>query len=302
MHAKSAYNARATRLPMYRTAACWTVFLSACLLAACAASFGAGDGDWPAAAGAPVAEGRDLRRLVNDGFTIGYDQARRRAAWVAYRVTPLAGYRHLSRPDFAPDPRLAATNADRRRYAGRTYDRGHLAPNYAISQLYGEAAQRETFYYSNIAPQRPRLNQLVWQRLEEIEIDDIAPRVDTLWVVVGPVPGEDGGPPVAFFRLWLAHTAGSGWQAMAFRVPQSVRGDERLDDFIVSVDRIEADTGLDFLAGLGADRQRALEARPASAKLFDFAEFACQPARYGKRWRDRDGIHLRYDRCDAPGS
>lgn len=174
-----------------------------------------------------------------------------------------------------------------------------MAPNYAISQLYGARAQDETFYYSNVVPQSARLNELLWQRLEEIEIDDIAPAVHSLWVVTGPIPAGPGQAPAAFYRIWLAKNRAGQWAMLAFRVPQDVRGDERLDRYIVSVDAIEAATGLDFFSALPKPTQRLLESRPGPASTFGFAQFACEPARYGGRWRDRDGIRLHYDRCGA---
>jgi len=260
-------------------------------------------GDWPSALGAPLAGERNIRVLQNEGFAAGYDLSRQRAAWVAYRASAVGSFVHMPRPQFQPDPRLGRA-PDMRQYAGPEYDRGHLAPNYAISQLYGRGAQRRTFYYSNIVPQRPRLNQLVWQRLEEIEIDDIAPRVGTLWVLVGPVPGAGpsarNGPPAAFFRIWLARGEDGSWQALAFRLPQEVRGDEHLDRYRVSIDALEAATGLNFFARLDDVAEKRIEARPASPETFGFAEWACQPARYGRRWQGRDDIRLRYDRCGTP--
>ncbi|MFC3105656.1 DNA/RNA non-specific endonuclease [Salinisphaera aquimarina] len=270
------------------------------LLAGCTSTGTDRDSTSRAAIGWPTTAQRSLRILRNDGFTIGYDETAGRASWVAYRVTPVAQYRRMPRPDFRQDPRLDRP-ASLSAYAGPVYDRGHLAPNYAISQLYGVEAQRQTFYYSNIAPQRPRLNQLLWQRLEEIEVDDIAPRVGSLRVFVGPVPGAEGEPPSAFYRIWLARSPGhDDWQAMALLVPQRVRGDERLDAYLVSIDRIEALTGLDFMASLSVAEQRRLEAGVAPAARFGFAKFACQPARYSQRWRDRDLIRLQYNRCDGP--
>ena len=253
---------------------------------------------WPTAIGPPTSTHRDIRHLVNNGFVVGYDRDRDEAAWVAYRAQPVAAYRAMPRPPFTADPRLAARKPSPH-YGGPDYDRGHLAPNYLISQVYGRQAQRQSFYYSNVAPQRPRLNQLVWQRLEEIEADALAARAGALWVVLGPIRGTDpSAPPQAFFRLWIARTPSNDWALLALRVPQSVRGDERLSDFIVPIDRIEQETGLDFLSGLSAARQRALESRAAPATTLDFDALACEPARYGRRWQGRDGIELRYDRCD----
>lgn len=238
-----------------------------------------------------------MRVLHNPGFVVGYDRKRGRAAWVAYRVTPVTDYTAMGRPDYRADPRVE-TAARRRVYWGPQYDRGHLAPNYAMAQLYGAKAQRAAFYFSNIVPQAQRLNQLLWQRLEEIEIDRLAPRLGTLWVLVGPIyANSDTMIPKAFFRIWLARTGRGGWQAMAFIVPQQVRGDEALGRFLVAVDAVEQATGLDFFAALPAQAERKIEARAAKTRRWGFAAYACMPARYREDWQGRGGIHLDFDRC-----
>lgn len=235
--------------------------------------------------------------LRNPGFVVGLDRSRGRAAWVAYRLTAVTDYTLMPRPPFRPDPRVDDP-APRRIYWGPQYDRGHLAPNYAMAQLYGADAQRASFYFSNIMPQRQRLNQLLWQRLEEIEIDHLAPELGTLWVLVGPIYAQaQADVPSAFFRIWLARSNGT-WQAMALRVPQSVRGDERLSRFLVSVDAVERATGLDFFPALAPRREQSIEARPAPARRWGFAALACMPARYRQDWQGRGGIHLHFDRCD----
>ena len=183
------------------------------------------------------------------------------------------------------------------------FDRGHLAPNYLISNLHGPAAQRQSFLMTNIVLQRPRLNQLVWQRLEEIEVDHLARRWDELNVTVGPVfdadrTWTDSGVdvPDAFYRIWLDRTA-DGLRALALLVPQHVRGDERLDQFLITVDEIEAKTGLDFFAGLPDAIEKRLEARPADLSAWGLASLACFPARYANNWQGKDGIRLKFDRC-----
>src|SRR5699024_9525303 len=124
--------------------------------ASCVAGSGAGTVACPPPAGAPqtqaVSGAPDVRLLRNPGFVIGYGRHRGRAAWVAYRVTPVTRSHHMRRPKFRPDPRVDHA-APRRVYWGPEYDRGHLAPNYAMAQLYGADAQRASFYFSNVAPQ-----------------------------------------------------------------------------------------------------------------------------------------------------
>lgn len=225
--------------------------------------------------------------LQNPGFVIGYSEWRRNPLWVAYRATPIQEAGSVKRPDhFNVDRRtLMRVSADD--YRGTDYDRGHLAPNYIISRLYGPQAQQATFQMSNISPQTRRLNQLLWQRLEEAEANVVTPRVGTLWVVTGPIFGSGQALtsgveiPVAFYRIWFD---ADRHHALGFRVPQTVCGDEPLSDFLVSVDVIEQQTGLDFFR----DYDDALESRFESqteAPHWNVASFARAPARYASKFR-----------------
>lgn len=298
------------RRPRYRR----PVFAVAILLATAALAAGL----WPSQqtardaasgplfAGAPVADttAGPVRRLDNPGFAVGYAPRRGAPLWVAYRAEPVGRSGFHARPGFASDPRVTRTPAPGS-YRGSGYDRGHMAPNYLIANLYGPAAQKASFLLSNIAPQKPRLNQLLWQRLEEIEADRLAARHGALWVTVGPVyddaPARLGGPdgvdvPEAYYRIWL-DPEDDRPRVLALRVPQDVRGDERLDAFVVSVDALEAETGLDFHSGLPEDVQAVIESRPGDADAWGLTGLACFPARYREDWQGRGGIRLDFDRC-----
>lgn len=225
--------------------------------------------------------------LQNSGFAIGYSEWRRNPLWVAYRATAIQEQGPVTRPDhFNVDERtLMRVSSEDYRNSG--YDRGHLAPNYIISRLYGPEAQQATFQMSNISPQTQRLNQLLWQRLEEAEADVVAPRVGELWVITGPVFGDDrtldSGVeiPTAFYRIWFeANTK----RTLGFLVPQTVCGDEPLGEFLVSVDAIEQQTGLDFFRDYDdADENRFESAVEGSA--WDVASFGNAPARYASKFR-----------------
>lgn len=256
-------------------------------------------------AGTPVATADiAVEHLRNPGFQVGYSGRRAVPLWVSYEARTVDRHRFHDRPPFAADARVRRT-VEPGVYRGSGYDRGHMAPNYLIANRHGAAAQRASFLLSNVTPQRPRLNQLLWQRLEEIEVDHMARRHDRLWVTVGPIyagrstrlRGNDGpAVPTAFYRIWLDELQGEP-RVLALRVPQSVRGDERLDRFVVAVDRIEAETGLDFFPELPHAMQRRLEARPGDVEAWGLRELACFPARYRDDWQGRDGIELDFERC-----
>ena len=129
-----------------------------------------------------------FRTLRNHGFILGYSDLRGNPLWVEYALAPIAeNMPHLKRPShFSADWRsINQLNNDSYQHSG--FDRGHMAPNYAMSQLYGKQGQYDSFLMTNITPQKAKLNQRVWQRLEEVEITYFAKSLGKVWVITGPV-------------------------------------------------------------------------------------------------------------------
>lgn len=227
------------------------------------------------------------RTLHNDGFTVGYSELRRNPLWVMYRAAPVQQRRTYKRPrQFEADKRTFARVLPGD-YTRSGYQRGHLAPSWLIAQLYGPKAQRQTFLMSNITPQKPHLNQKLWQRLEMAESDFFARWFDTVWVITGPV--FDGNIeqlrsgveiPDAFYRIFVDEPVPGDFKVLAFMVPQSVRGDEALDRFLVTIDDIEAQTGLDFMPELEDSAELRLEAAPADLHYWRLEEVNQLPSRY----------------------
>lgn len=132
-------------------------------------------------------------------------------------------------------------------------------------------AQVDTFLMSNMSPQRPNLNRQLWQRLEEAVMDHFAPRYERLQVVTGPIYPENFMDnafnrvgfievPEAFYKIIVAPHPEAP-RALAFIMPQNVRGNEPLDDYLVSIDEVEARTGLNFFPELSASLESTLEAQ-----------------------------------------
>jgi endonuclease G len=207
------------------------------------------------------------RVLRNDGFLVGWSDVRVNALWVGYLLQETQASDIGQRPGFRQDWRtLWPVTTDS--YAGSGYDRGHLAPNYAIARMHGRQAQHDTFLMSNLSPQRPDLNRRLWQRLEEVVVDHFLPRFGVVQVITGPVFPErylDNvfnrvglvEVPEAFYKILLVPAEEP--LALAFLMPQEVRGDEPLDDYLVSIDEVEARTGLDFFPRLPLEVADVLE-------------------------------------------
>lgn len=207
-----------------------------------------------------------LRVLVNRGYVVGYDDARANPAWAAYRVRDLdSPPSSPPRPDkFAVDRRTAARVAPED-YTGSGYDRGHMAPNYAIATRYGPEAQEETFLMSNITPQRHTLNAGLWKDLEQKIASSYAARYEEIWVLTGPIFGDRprtlrGGVqiPEAFWLVIVDEHEGK-LRTLSFIVPQDVPAGADPADYLASIDEIEARTQLDLLHELDDPSEAAIE-------------------------------------------
>ena len=209
------------------------------------------------------------RVLRNEGYLVGWSDVRVNPLWVSYQLEAVPeGTQIGSRPSFQADWRTlwpVKTNS----YARSGYDRGHMAPNYAIAAVHGRDAQVDTFLMSNMTPQRPNLNRQLWQRLEESVINHFAPRFDRVQVITGPIFPEHFMDnvfnrvgfvevPEAFYKIIVApHDEAP--LALAFIMPQDVRGNEPLDDYLVTINDIEARTGLNFFPDLTPEMETVLE-------------------------------------------
>ena len=208
-----------------------------------------------------------VRVLPNTGYIVGYSDALGDPLWAAYRVADIELSDPPKRPDsFAADIRTAA-RIESQVYNNSGYDRGHMAPNYAIATHYGRSAQEETFQMSNVCPQRHALNAGVWKELEHRIATNYAGRFGEVWVFAGPVFGARPeklrrrvAVPEAFYMIVIDESGGRV-RAEAFLFPQEAPASARLDDYLASIDEIERRTGLDFLSDLPDEAENALEAK-----------------------------------------
>lgn len=233
-------------------------------------------------AGKPVDEkNRNLKILINTGFAVAYSEVRKNPLWAVYRLGNIRNADNelvFERPNsFQIDNRTEA-KVKHHDYTGSGFDRGHMCPNYAMRQQYGQLAQLETFMMSNICPQEANLNQGSWVELEDIVANELSQhdgrnQTKDLWVITGPIFYKDkeiktikGAPggiqiPHAFFKIIARRKSYESYQAMAFIFPQDAERDVEPIKYATTVDEIEKHTGFDFFADFGKVRQRNLESR-----------------------------------------
>ena len=210
---------------------------------------------------APYGEPADrlgLKRLVNRGYSVGYDDALPLPRWSSYRVFPYKDV-YLERPSsFKSDVRTAA-RVTTSEYVRSGYDRGHLAP-------------RETFLLSNIVPQLHALNAGLWKDMEQRIMKRYVARYGTVWVQLGPVISSPSAKqvgripvPTSFWMLISEYDESAGGiRAIAYLVPHEEKWrDVELTRYVVSIRRLEELTGLDFFPKLPKVTQDRLESAPA---------------------------------------
>ncbi len=209
-----------------------------------------------------------IRIFRNDAFMVGYSDIRGNPLWVVYKLSAPKASQPLKRPEnFTSDWRNFGVigTSD---YTNSGYDRGHMAPNRAIAQLYGKKAQEETFLMTNITPQKPSLNQKLWQRLESLEFEVFTQKFKSVWVYTGPLFNTNVKRlkssywveiPDAFYKIYVGIQADGSLKTLAFVIPQNAKANTPLEKFIVSIDTVEKSSGFDFLHTLEDGIENELE-------------------------------------------
>ena len=231
-----------------------------------------------------------FRTFRNHGFIVGYSDIRGNPLWTEYAIYPVdESIPSLPRPSHFKTDWRAINRVKHDSYTKSGYDRGHNAPNYAISHLYGKEGQSDSFLMTNISPQTPKLNRQFWQRLEEAEVKYFTKLADKVWVITGPVfTGSTERLssswrveiPDAFYKIYITQAKrNQDFKVLAFLVPQTVKGNEPLSQFVTSIDNIEAQTGLDFFSDLDDVIETPLEAS-IEPQAWDLQAVNNLPSRY----------------------
>lgn len=231
-----------------------------------------------------------FRTFRNHGFIVGYSDIRGNPLWTEYAIYPVdESIPSLPRPSHFKTDWRAINRVKHDSYTKSGYDRGHNAPNYAISHLYGKEGQSDSFLMTNISPQTPKLNRQFWQRLEEVEVKYFTKLADKVWVITGPVfTGSTERLssswrveiPDAFYKIYITQAKrNQDFKVLAFLVPQTVKGNEPLAQFVTSIDNIEAQTGLDFFSDLDDVIETPLEAS-IEPQAWDLQAVNNLPSRY----------------------
>lgn len=213
--------------------------------------------------------------IVHTNYALQYDERYEQAEWVAYELTAAEVKGTVRRGNnFREDPSVITGSAELSDYKKSGFDRGHLAP--AGDMKFSESAMDESFYLSNMSPQRPGFNRGIWKELEE-KVRDWAEENGSLYVVTGPVLNKPyyqtiGGNKVAvpeyYYKVILDYKE-PGIKGIGFLLPNK-KCDDGVEDYAVTIDEVEEVTGIDFFPKLPDTVEGKIESE-ADLSLWGFS-------------------------------
>ena len=202
--------------------------------------------------------------IQRTGYTLSYHAKHKTPQWVAWELTKEETRGNEERTnEFQPDPDVMGAKVVTYDYSHSGYDRGHMAP--AGDMKWSKKAMQESFYMSNICPQDHNLNTEDWNDLEN-KSREWARRYGKVYIVCGPIyngmRNEYIGDhrvkvPDAFFKVILINHDRK--QAALGFYFENKAGERPLSEYLVSVDKLEDMTGLDFFSALPDEIENRLE-------------------------------------------
>lgn len=194
-------------------------------------------------------------------YTLAYSEENEQAYWVYYVLTPeLINGNQTRTDDFRADPLVSTGSASLADYSGSGYDRGHLCP--AADMSLNKTSMSESFFLSNMSPQVPGFNRGKWSSLED-QVRKWALASDGLDIATGPIfkdnIGSIGTNSVTIPGFYYKVLYSEKKKIMIGLILPNASSSKSLDQFVVTVDQIESQTGIDFFSGLEDTAENLLE-------------------------------------------
>lgn len=138
--------------------------------------------------------------LSREQYVLSYNKYKRVPNWVAWKLEAeqlgSSGRSNKFRMDLDLDDYLlknsiAEQAVDQTEYKGSCFDRGHQVPS--ADRTDRRENNEATFLMSNMIPQTPYLNRVLWAHLEKYARDLVKKQGKKIYVITGPIFDEDFG-------------------------------------------------------------------------------------------------------------
>lgn len=148
-------------------------------------------------------------------------------------------------------------------YSTYGYERGHMCP--AADNRWSKEAMRDCMSMANMSPQLRALNSGLWGKLEDNE-RTLAKKYGAIWIVAGPlyydtddlyIGRAQARVPSAYFKVFL-YEDGENSEGIAY-VLQNGPNPGNIQDYAMSIDDLESETGFDFFPALPDEIENKVE-------------------------------------------
>lgn len=234
-------------------------------------------------------------------YALEWDNTKRHANWVAFTFDTTTSADNVKRTDaWSVDPKLPAEmQVQESDHKNDGFDKGHLCAS--EDRVYLKEANEQTFYYSNISPQLNDFNGGFWGKLEaRVQTwgrSTTTGTYDKVYVTKGGTLNKllknfkgttvNGGTPTTdangftihglacpeYYFMAVLSQKDDVFHAIAFLVPHKEGmtrnpSSDELKEYVVSVDKLEEETGIDFFCNLPDVLENEVE---AACNLNDWA-------------------------------
>ena len=210
-------------------------------------------------------------------YMVEWDGLKKSQRWTCYTLDSKNSVKNVSRyygnPQYPNDPDLPSMyRFAEDPYWNSGFDHGHICPSY--DRLCSTEANIQTFYMTNMQPQYNKFNAGLWLNMENFVSNYIKNRTqngtDTLYVCKGGTIDDPSQILVVttkgmivpkYFFMALLCKNNQGYKTMAFWVEHrnEDRSTDNLYNYVVSIDRLEELTGIDFFCNLPDDTEETIE-------------------------------------------
>lgn len=226
-------------------------------------------------------------------YALEWDNTKRHANWVAFTFDTTTSADNVKRTDaWSVDPKLPAEmQVQESDHKNDGFDKGHLCAS--EDRVYLKEANEQTFYYSKMSPQLNDFNGGFWGKLEarvqtwgRSTADGVYDKVyvtkgGTLNKLLKNFKGTtvNGGTPTTdangftihglacpeYYYMAVLSQKDDVFHAIAFLVPHKEGmtrnpSSDELKGYVVSVDKLEEETGIDFFCNLPDVLENEVEA------------------------------------------
>lgn len=196
-------------------------------------------------------------------YTLCYSKDHKQASWTFHFLSqesikgPQSRINAYKGDDSLADP----VRSYDYRYSG--FDRGHLVP--AADMKLNRLAMTDTFYMTNMSPQRSGFNSGIWRVLESHVRRQVLHLGDA-YIITAPIllseayyPKIQSGVSIPYYYYKIAYYPEASY-IEAYLIPNESQKGVPLSAFLLSVDELEELTNYDFYADLEDKLEDELEA------------------------------------------